>query len=42
MPTRTAILTAGPTGPMLMQDALYLDEMGHFDRERIPERVVSF
>ncbi|KAI6174495.1 Catalase [Aphelenchoides bicaudatus] len=40
MPTRTAILTAGPRGPMLMQDALYLDEMGHFDRERIPERVV--
>jgi catalase len=42
MSTRTAVLTAGPRGPMLLQDALYLDEMAHFDRERIPERVVSF
>ena len=25
---------------MLMQDITYLDEMAHFDRERIPERVV--
>lgn len=25
---------------MLIQDVVYLDEMGHFDRERIPERVV--
>jgi catalase len=25
---------------MLMQDAVYMDEMAHFDRERIPERVV--
>jgi len=40
MSTRTAVLTAGPRGPMLMQDVLYLDEMAHFDRERIPERVV--
>lgn len=23
-----------------MQDGVYLDEMAHFDRERIPERVV--
>jgi catalase len=38
--TKTAILTAGPRGPMLIQDAVYLDEMSHFDRERIPERVV--
>eukprot|EP00918_Siedleckia_nematoides_P108298 GHVU01236354.1.p1 GENE.GHVU01236354.1~~GHVU01236354.1.p1 ORF type:complete len:505 (+),score=74.07 GHVU01236354.1:126-1640(+) len=32
--------TAGPRGPMLMQDFVYMDEMAHFDRERIPERVV--
>ena len=33
-------MTAGPRGPMLMQDTVYQDEMAHFDRERIPERVV--
>ncbi|GIY52223.1 catalase [Caerostris darwini] len=33
-------LTVGPRGPVLLQDAVYLDEMAHFDRERIPERVV--
>jgi catalase len=42
MPTRTAVLTAGNRGPMLLQDILYLDELFHFDRERIPERVVRF
>jgi len=25
---------------MLLQDFVYLDEMSHFARERIPERVV--
>lgn len=40
MPTRTAVMTAGNRGPMLLQDILYLDELFHFDRERIPERVV--
>ena len=24
----------------MLQDLVYLDEMSHFDRERIPERVV--
>lgn len=38
--TKTAVLTAGPRGPVLLQDVVYLDEMSHFDRERIPERVV--
>ena len=33
-------LTAGPQGPLLMQDVHLLDKLGHFDRERIPERVV--
>ncbi|XP_015931113.1 catalase [Parasteatoda tepidariorum] len=33
-------LTIGPRGPLLLQDAVYLEEMAHFDRERIPERVV--
>ncbi|XP_063293962.1 catalase [Pelobates fuscus] len=34
------LLTAGPRGPLLLQDVAFLDEIAHFDRERIPERVV--
>lgn len=37
---RGASLTAGPRGPILLQDITFLDELAHFDRERIPERVV--
>ena len=33
-------LTAGPRGPVLMQDVHLLEKLAHFDRERIPERVV--
>ena len=33
-------LTAGPRGPLLMQDFQLLEQMQHFNRERIPERVV--
>jgi len=33
-------LTAGNPGPVLMQDTHLLEKLGHFDRERIPERVV--
>jgi catalase len=33
-------LTAGPRGPVLMQDVQLLEQMQHFNRERIPERVV--
>ncbi|CAL1265604.1 unnamed protein product, partial [Larinioides sclopetarius] len=29
-----------PRGPILLQDTVYIDEISHFDRERIPERVV--
>ena len=35
-----ATLTAGSKGPVLLQDYVFFDEMAHFDRERIPERVV--
>ncbi|XP_014243087.1 catalase isoform X2 [Cimex lectularius] len=38
--TKTASLTVGPKGPVLLQDFALLDELAHFDRERIPERVV--
>lgn len=37
---KTASQTVGPRGPILLQDINYIDEMAHFDRERIPERVV--
>ena len=37
---KTCTLTLGERGPVLLQDFIYLDEMAHFDRERIPERVV--
>jgi catalase len=33
-------LTAGPRGPLLMQDVVLLEQMQAFNRERIPERVV--
>ena len=33
-------LTAGPRGPILLQDFTLIDKLAHFDRERIPERVV--
>jgi len=33
-------LTAGERGPVLMQDIHLLEKLAHFDRERIPERVV--
>ncbi len=31
-------MTAGPRGPMLMQDVWFLEKLAHFDREVIPER----
>jgi catalase len=33
-------LKAGERGPSLLEDFIYLDKLAHFDRERIPERVV--
>ena len=36
----SATLTVGPRGPVLLQDFTFTDEMAHFNRERIPERVV--
>ena len=33
-------LTVGPDGPMLMEDVNFIEKLAHFDRERIPERVV--
>src|SRR6266403_164814 len=33
-------LTAGPRGPLLVQDWQLFERHAHFNRERIPERVV--
>lgn len=32
------IVTAGPRGPLLMQDVWLMEKLAHFDREVIPER----
>jgi catalase len=40
VPDVTSSLSAGPRGPLLLQDAIFLDTIAHFDRENIPERVV--
>jgi catalase len=32
--------TAGPTGPVLLQDQYLIEKLARFNRERIPERVV--
>ncbi|KAJ8948347.1 hypothetical protein NQ318_019332 [Aromia moschata] len=37
---KDATMTVGPRGPVLLQDNAFIEEMAHFDRERIPERVV--
>ncbi|MBU0699114.1 MAG: catalase, partial [Proteobacteria bacterium] len=33
-------LSAGPRGPLLMQDYQLIEKLAHQNRERIPERVV--
>ena len=33
-------MTAGQRGPILLQDYVLHEKMAHFNRERIPERVV--
>jgi catalase len=33
-------LTAGPRGPVLLQDYYLHEKLAHFNRERIPERIV--
>ncbi|MBN2450930.1 MAG: catalase [Lentisphaeria bacterium] len=40
VPDNQTSLTAGPRGPTLMQDHYLVEKLAHFNRERIPERVV--
>uniref|UniRef100_A0AAV1UHU5 Catalase n=1 Tax=Peronospora matthiolae TaxID=2874970 RepID=A0AAV1UHU5_9STRA len=39
-PGLTTTTTAGPLGPIVLEDFTLLDRLAHFDHERIPERVV--
>ncbi len=38
VPDNQNVMTAGPRGPMLLQDTWFLEKLAHFDREVIPER----
>jgi len=38
VPDNQNAITAGPRGPMLLQDVWFLEKLAHFDREVIPER----
>lgn len=40
VPNDTNSLTVGANGPTLLEDLHFIDKLSHFDRERIPERVV--
>lgn len=40
VPDNQTSLTAGERGPILLQDHYLLEKLAHFNRERIPERVV--
>ncbi|KAB8032133.1 catalase [Fluviispira multicolorata] len=40
IPSNEHLLTAGDRGPALLQDYFFIEKIAHFDRERIPERVV--
>ena len=33
-------VTAGDRGPVLIQDVHLIEKLAHFNRERIPERIV--
>jgi len=38
VPDNQNVMTAGPRGPMLLQDVWLMEKLAHFDREVIPER----
>ena len=38
VPDNQNAMTAGPRGPLLLQDVWFLEKLAHFDREVIPER----
>lgn len=40
VPSNTVSKSVGKQGPLLLEDYTLLEKMAHFNRERIPERVV--
>src|SRR3546814_17257824 len=40
VPDNQNSLTAGPRGPVLLEDFHLIEKLQHFNRERVPERVV--
>ncbi|NLZ14837.1 MAG: catalase, partial [Thermotogaceae bacterium] len=40
VPDNQTSITAGQRGPTLLQDHYLIEKLAHFNRERIPERVV--
>jgi catalase len=40
IPSNDRSLTVGPAGPTVLHDAVTVQKMQHFNRERVPERVV--
>ena len=40
VPDNQNSITAGPRGPVLLQDVHLIEKLQHFNRERVPERVV--
>ena len=41
VPDNQNVVTAGPRGPMLLQDVWFVEKLAHVDREVIPERWSS-
>ena len=37
-PSDRNALTIGPNGPILLHDVHFLEQMAHFNREKVPER----
>ena len=40
VPDNEHSITAGPRGPVMMQDVWLMEKMAHFNREVIPERRI--
>ena len=40
VPSNETSKTAGPRGPLLLEDYQLIEKLAHQNRERIPERVV--
>ena len=39
VPSENTSITAGPQGPVVLNDSHLIDKLAHFNRERVPERT---